>query len=218
MSFSKFLTRSTTAVRTGTFHHPANRMCTAINRCLRPAINHAQQRGGPPIIMSRHSANLMRYEAKSLKHSLEQPGRFREQQAISFQHFEDQLNYYREQHAREQHARFREQQAISFQHFEDQLNRYREQHAQLREQETLGSQKQHETLHYQKQQAVSSQYSEELKAKWDEVDALRKLFRERQQQWEQEDIKNRERRVGSSLLSPSTRFLIFQQLAALNKQ
>ncbi|PUU72892.1 hypothetical protein B9Z19DRAFT_1069423 [Tuber borchii] len=133
MSFSKFLTRSTTSVRTDTFRHPANRMCTAINRCLRPAINHAQQRGGLPITMLRHSPSLMRYEAKSLKHSREQHAGFREQEAI----------------------RSREQQAVSFQHFENQPNCYREQQAQSREQETLGSQKQQVTLRSQKQLARS---------------------------------------------------------------
>ncbi|PUU72885.1 hypothetical protein B9Z19DRAFT_1069416 [Tuber borchii] len=292
MSFSKFLARSTTAVRTGTFRYPANRMHTSINRCLRPAISHAQQRGGLPITILRHSTSLLRSEAKSLKHSREQHAGFREQEAIhshdqqanSFQQFEDQLNRYKEQQAqfreqeathsrehaisfqnfedqlnryKEQQAQFREQEAthsrehaISFQNFEDQLNRYREQQAQSREQETLGSQKQQETLDSQKQQeTLDSQEQQEtldsqkqqvtlrsqkqlarsleqfegkLKRNWEQQDPLLKQFQELKQQFqmrvEQKNIQNHKLLVGSSLLSPSTRFLIFQQCAALEER
>ena len=105
MSFSKSPTRFTTAVRTDIFRHPTYRIRAPINRCLRPAINHAQQRTGPPITMLTHSASLMRREAKSLKLSVEKHARFREQEAI----------------------RSQEQQATLFQYFEDQLKPYREQ-------------------------------------------------------------------------------------------
>jgi len=55
--------------------------------------------------MLTHSASLMRLEAKSLKLSLEQHARFREQETL----------------------RSQEQQAILFQRFEDQLKRSRKQ-------------------------------------------------------------------------------------------
>ncbi|PUU72884.1 hypothetical protein B9Z19DRAFT_1136437 [Tuber borchii] len=61
--------------------------------------------GGPAINNAQYSTSLMSHEANSLKLSLKQHARFGKQEAI----------------------RSREQQAILFQHFEDQLKRYREQ-------------------------------------------------------------------------------------------
>ncbi|PUU73429.1 hypothetical protein B9Z19DRAFT_1135166 [Tuber borchii] len=120
MSFSKSPTHFTTTVRTGIFRHPTYRIRTPLNRGLRSAINHAQQRSGSPITMLRHSASLMRHEARSLKLSLEQHAQFREQdtlrsqkqQATLFQHFEDQLKH------------CREQQDALLKHFQDQEQQY----------------------------------------------------------------------------------------------
>ena len=105
MTFSKSSTRFTTSVRTGTFLHPTYRIRTTINHCFKLATSNAQQRGEPQITMLRRSASLMRLEAKSLRLSLEQHARFREQETL----------------------RSQEQQAILSQHFEDQLKRSREQ-------------------------------------------------------------------------------------------
>ncbi|PUU72889.1 hypothetical protein B9Z19DRAFT_1136443 [Tuber borchii] len=73
MSFFKFPTRLTTAVRTHTVRRPTYRIRTTINRCLWPAINHAQR-----------NASLMCHEAIE-----DQLKRIQEQQDTPLKHFQE---------------------------------------------------------------------------------------------------------------------------------